>query len=92
MEGRNSWRRGLGVDGIANLDDAGLEDVGAESASVDHWSQQSGAGETLQVRTGLAEPPTDAAGSSDLELLAYERVEIDAACDDVSARIRKRQI
>jgi hypothetical protein len=74
------------------VDDAGGEDVGAEPASVEHWAQQGGAGEALEVRARFAQPPADAAGGSDLELPADECVEVDAAGDDVAARIGGREV
>jgi hypothetical protein len=81
-----------GADGVANADDAGREDVGAEAASVDHRAQQGGAGEALQVRAGFAQPSADAAGGPDLELLADECVEVDAAGHDVATRVDRRQM
>ena len=37
------------ADGVANVHDAGREDVGAEAASVDHRAQQGGSGEALKM-------------------------------------------
>ena len=80
------------ADGISNADAAGREDVGAQAASVDHRAQQGGAGEALQVRAGFAQPSADAAGGPDLELLADECVEVDAAGHDVATRVDRRQM
>ena len=81
-----------GADGVANADGAGREDVGAEAASVDHRAQQGGSGEALKMRARLAQPSADAADSSDLELLADKCVEINAARDDVAARVDRREL
>jgi hypothetical protein len=75
------------ADGVADVDDSGREDVGAEAASVDHRSQQDATGEALEVRARFAQAPPDAAGSPDLELSADKCVQVDAAGHDVAARV-----
>ena len=79
-------------DGVANVNDSGREDVGSEAASVDHRAKQGGTGEALKMRARLAQASAYAADSSDLEFLADKRVQIDAAGDDVAARLDGREL
>ena len=53
--------RATGADAVADVDDAGCEDVSAEATSVDHRPQQGGACEALEVRARFA--PTGVASA-----------------------------
>ena len=59
---------------------------------MNHRAQQRGSGEALQMRARLAQAAADAPGGSDLELLADECVEIDAAGYDVAPRVHGREL
>ena len=68
-----------------------LEDVGAQAAAVDEVAEDPVVGEPLEVGAGLAQAAADALGLADAETAADERVEVDAAGDDVAARFGGRE-
>ena len=69
----------------------GREDVGAQPAAVDEVAQDARVGEALEVGARLAQAAADALGLADAEAPADERVEVDAAGDDVAARLGGRE-
>ena len=80
---------------VAGADFAVAEDVGAQASLVDERPQRAGLsrlrGQALQVGAWLAQPLAEALDSTDHEALADERVEVDAAGDDVSAGLLRRE-
>src|SRR3954468_4413770 len=80
-----------GDDRIANADDARRHDVGAQAAAMDHRPQQGTACQSLQVRAGLEQAASAAATRPQPDLLSYERMEVDAARDDVAASVGGRK-
>ena len=65
--------------------------IRAQPAAVDEVAQDARVGEALEVGARLAQAAADALGLADAEAPADERVEVDAAGDDVAARLGGRQ-
>src|SRR4051794_21034220 len=80
----------MAAHGVADGDLAVGENVGAQAAAVDVRAQHARAGEPLEVRAGLAEPLPVALDRADREAPADERVEVDAARDDIAPRLLRR--
>src|SRR3954454_23844751 len=76
---------------ISDPDPARRQHVGAQPAAVDQVAEDARVGEALEVRARLAEAAADALGLADAEAPADERVEVDAAGDDVAARLGGRE-
>jgi hypothetical protein len=76
---------------VPDRDLAAVEHVGAQPAAVDEVAQDARVGEPLEVGARLAQAAADALGLADAEAPADERVEVDAAGDDVAARLGGRE-
>src|SRR4051812_4046700 len=72
-------------DRVAGADLAAGGDVRPEPAPMDQPAQNPGGSEALEVRARLGEPATDALDAPDPEAVPDERVQADAARDDVPA-------
>ena len=85
-----------GCDLVADADFAVAEYVGAQASLVDQRSQCARLsrlrGQAFEVRARLAQPLPEALDAADPELFADERVEIDAAGDDVPAGLFGREL
>src|SRR5689334_17697165 len=80
-----------GRDGVPDGDRAALQDVRTQAAAVDERPQDPRARQAFEVRARLGEPPADARHRADGEATADQLVEVDAAGDDVAARLFPRQ-
>ena len=76
---------------VADADRAVGQDVRAQPAAMDEVAEDPRVGEALELGAGLAQAAADALGLSDAEAAADERVEVDAAGDDVAAGLGGRQ-
>jgi hypothetical protein len=77
-----------GLDGGPDADGATGEYIGAKAATVNQAAKDALGGEPFQVRTQFAKPPPKALRLANQEAASYQRVEIDAASDDVAPRLR----
>src|SRR4029077_20304832 len=84
-----------GRDRRADADLAVAEQVDPQATLVDEGAQRPGLarlrGQALEVRARLAEALAEAVDLADAEAPADERVEVDAAGHDVSARLLRRE-
>src|SRR4051812_49308104 len=76
---------------ISDDDRAAAEHVRAQPTAVDQVAQDARVGEALEVGARLAQAAADALGLPDAEAPPDERVEVDAAGDDVAARLGGRE-
>src|SRR4051794_22840763 len=72
----------------AHLDRPVRDDVGAQAAAVDERPQRPRRGQPPEVRARLAPPLADALDVADAKAAADQRIEVDAARDDVAPRVR----
>ena len=79
-------------DAVAERDLAVAEDVRAETGAVDERADDPRPREPLEVGARLGQPASDAFSRPDGEAPADERVQRDAARDDVPARLLPRQV
>lgn len=84
---RASLRRGNRHDGIVETDCPGAEDVCPKAAAVYESREHARRSKSLQVRARLREAAADAFDLADAEVMPDERIEPDAAGDDVPTGI-----
>src|SRR2546430_1296031 len=80
----SGWELVDGFDLVAEANHATLDDVCAETASVNEWAKESGSGEFLEVSARFGQPAAEALDGADPKPSADKAVEGDAARDDVA--------
>src|SRR5215208_3125367 len=75
----------------SNADGTAGEYVGAQTATVDQAAEDALSSEPFQVPTGFAQPLPQAFHIANAEAAPHQRVEVDAASNDVAPRLRVAQ-
>ena len=78
-------------DGVADSNRAVADHIGAQPATVHEAAENAGLGQALEVSARLAEPLAQAFDLPDHETFTDERVQVDAARDDVPASLLGRE-